>query len=179
MDVLVIVDMQNDFIDGALGTKEAQEIVSKVINKIQNFNGGVIAYTMDTHDEMYLATQEGRKLPVKHCILGTTGWEIQTDVKNAINNKDATILRFEKGTYGSDALSNWIREHADQLDKITFIGLCTGICVISNVMLAKVAAPEVEIVVDASCCACVTPCSHDTALSAMKLCNVTIENWEI
>lgn len=177
MEVLVVVDMQNDFINGALGTKEAQAIVPNVVKKIKEFSGDTILYTMDTHSEDYLATQEGRNLPVEHCILGTDGWKINPDVIEAIDSKKVSILRFEKGTFGSNIFGNWVHDNVDAIDKITFIGLCTGICVISNAMIAKANAPEAEIIVDASCCACVTPDSHNTALRAMNLCQIAVENW--
>lgn len=184
MEILVVVDMQNDFIDGSLGTKEAQQIVPEVVKKIQNFEGDTIIYTMDTHWEDYLLTQEGRNLPVEHCIINTDGWKLNKDVLAAIYANDVPVLKFEKRTFGSYEFGEWITEHREEISKITFIGLCTGICVISNAMIAKAAAVarqtlvEAEIIVDAKCCACVTPESHQNALKVMQLCQIKIENWD-
>ena len=152
MKVLVVVDMQNDFIGGALGTKEAVAIVPKVVEKIRNFEGRVL-FTRDTHKEDYLDTQEGKKLPVAHCIKGTEGWELHPEIE-ALRKEDA----LDKPTFGS-----------------TQIGLCTDICVISNAMIAKAFIPEVPVIVDASCCAGVTPQSHKNALEAMKMCQIICE----
>lgn len=172
MNILVVVDMQNDFIDGALGTKEAVAIVDNVVNKIENFDGMVLA-TRDTHKENYMETQEGKNLPVVHCIEGTFGWEIADKVSSALEKKSAKI--FDKPTFGSAALAEYLGGIKDPIESITFIGLCTGICVISNAMITKAYLPEVPLKVSASCCACVTPDSHNTALEAMKLCQIEIE----
>ena len=138
MDFLIVVDMQNDFIDGALGTKEAVAIVPAVIDKIKNFKGKVIA-TRDTHTEDYLNTQEGRNLPVKHCIEGSYGWEIQKDIAELISTEP-----FNKPTFGSQELGEYLKKYdanAEKIDSITLIGLCTDICVISNAMLIKAFLP--------------------------------------
>lgn len=169
--ILVVVDMQNDFIDGALGTAEAVAIVPNVVEKIENFEGYVI-FTQDTHFEDYLDTQEGKNLPVKHCIKGTHGWEINGDVVAALN-KANTIASFEKSTFGSVKLGRYL-DAIDSFSEITFIGLCTDICVISNALLVKAHFPEVSIKVDAKCCAGVTPESHNNALEAMKMCQIEI-----
>ena len=172
MKVLVVVDMQNDFIDGALGTPEAVKIVPKVIRKIQEFDGRVIA-TRDTHEENYLETQEGKKLPVKHCIRGTKGREIHPDIQKLISEEPV-----DKPTFGSEELGRMLKESCDmegQIESITLVGLCTDICVISNALLLKACLPEVSVIVDASCCAGVTPESHVQALEAMKMCQVEIE----
>lgn len=169
MKILVVVDMQNDFIDGALGTKEAVAIVPNVIEKIKNFDGKVI-YTRDTHYENYMETQEGKNLPVPHCIKGTEGWDIRSEI-DALRTEDA----IDKPTFGSIELGEYLKEQ-ENVESITFIGLCTDICVISNVMIAKAALPEVSVIVDASCCAGVTPESHTNALAAMKMCQVVVEN---
>ena len=178
MDVnklLVVVDMQNDFIDGSLGTKEAQEIVPKVIEKIKNFDG-IIVTTMDTHDEDYLSTQEGKNLPVKHCICGEDGWALNSEVMQAIAETKAEVHNFcRKNTFGSMELAQMLKEaYEGQEVEIELIGLCTDICVISNAMLIKAALPEVKVSVDASCCAGVTPESHRNALEAMKMCQIGI-----
>jgi len=170
-NILVVVDMQNDFIDGALGTAEAVSIVPAVKAKISGFDGKVI-YTRDTHEENYMETREGRNLPVPHCIRGTPGWEISPEL-----TPDADALIFDKPTFSSAELMNWaVKEHAaGPIEKITLIGLCTDICVISNAMLLKAALPEIDIAVDSSCCAGVTPESHENALSAMKMCQIIVE----
>ena len=154
--ILVVVDMQNDFIDGALGTKEAVAIVPKVAEKIRTFDGEVI-FTRDTHEENYTETQEGRNLPVPHCIRGTKGWEICPELE--VLRKTEAI---DKPTF-------------EPIESITFVGLCTDICVISNAMLTKAFLPEVPLRVDAACCAGVTPESHRNALEAMKMCQIQVE----
>ena len=156
--VLVVVDMQNDFIDGALGTKEAVAIVPGVKEKIENFDG-VVLFTRDTHETYYLDTQEGQKLPVPHCIRDTEGWPI------------------DKETFGSTDLAGELvaMNEDNEIESITFVGLCTDICVISNALLAKASLPEVPIIVDAKCCAGVTPESHENALKAMEACQIQID----
>lgn len=170
MHVLVVVDMQKDFIDGALGTKEAQAIVPHVVEKIENFDGRVIA-TRDTHGENYLQTAEGQKLPVTHCIEGTDGWQLHPDIAALISRKP-----IDKPTFGSTELAKLLEKcHSDHtIDSITLVGLCTDICVISNALLLKAVLPEVPIFVDASCCAGVTPESHENALRAMEMCQITV-----
>ena len=170
MKVLVVVDMQKDFIDGALGTKEAQAIVPHVVEKIENFDGRVIA-TRDTHGENYLQTAEGQKLPVTHCIEGTDGWQLHPDIAALISRKP-----IDKPTFGSTELAKLLEKcHSDHtIDSITLVGLCTDICVISNALLLKAVLPEVPIFVDASCCAGVTPESHENALRAMEMCQITV-----
>ena len=169
---LIVVDMQNDFIDMALGTKEAVAIVPKVKAKIQEYvqNGDEIIFTRDTHFENYLDTKEGKNLPVPHCIKGTEGWQI-TD-KLAGLASDGVI---DKLTFGSVALQNYLVKQKP--DSVTLVGLCTDICVISNAMLIKAALPEKDIRVDAACCAGVTPESHRRALEAMRMCQIEIENF--
>ncbi|MBR6767711.1 MAG: cysteine hydrolase [Clostridia bacterium] len=167
MKVLCIIDMQNDFIDGALGTKEAQAIVPNVVKKLEEArkNGDRIIFTRDTHTEDYMNTQEGRNLPVIHCVKGTPGWEITPELDTA---GDMVI---DKPTFGSVALSEMIAAMQD-VQSVELVGLCTDICVISNAMLIKARMPEMPVSVDASCCAGVTPESHDNALSAMKMCQI-------
>ncbi len=170
MDVLIVVDMQKDFIDGSLGTAEAQQIVPKVVEKIQKFEGAVL-YTRDTHDRNYLNTAEGKKLPVEHCIRGTEGWEIHPEIAALISGEP-----IDKPTFGSRELGEMLVKlnEEEPLDSITLIGLCTDICVISNALLCKAYLPEVPIRVDASCCAGVTPESHRQALEAMKMCQIDV-----
>lgn len=169
---LIVVDMQNDFIDGALGTPEAVAIVEKVAGKIRDFDGEVI-FTRDTHQPDYLDTQEGKMLPVVHCVEGSEGWHIR-DGLEAI--RPAMVL--DKPTFGSAELGAVMaeREWDEGVGEITLIGLCTDICVISNALLLKAFLPEVPIRVDASCCAGVTPESHRNALAAMKMCQIIIDN---
>lgn len=171
-DILIVVDMQNDFIDGALGTAEAKSIVPKAVQKIRNFPGRVI-FTRDTHEENYLKTQEGNKLPVPHCIRGTEGWKICPELADL-----CTEAPIDKETFGSVELGTVLKaaDLENPIQNITLIGLCTDICVISNALLIKAFLPEVKITVDASCCAGVTPESHRMALSAMKSCQIEIQN---
>ena len=171
MNILVVVDMQNDFIDGALGTPEAVAIVPKVMVKMMNFDGLVLA-TRDTHGEDYLERQEGKKLPVVHCIKGTHGWKIKDEIQQLLISQP-----IDKPTFGSEALGKVLKDlnnDVEPIDSITLVGLCTDICVISNAMLLKAFLPEVPIMVDASCCAGVTPESHERALEAMKACQIEI-----
>ena len=171
-NVLVVVDMQNDFIDGALGTKEAVAIVPNVKAKIENFEGTVL-YTRDTHTHDYMDTQEGKNLPVPHCIKGTPGWEIRHELDVL-----RTTSVIDKVTFGSSFLPEKLLSlnAVDPIESVTFVGLCTDICVISNVMVTKTFLPEVPVIVDAACCAGVTPESHKNALEAMKVCQVKVEN---
>lgn len=169
MKILVVVDMQRDFIDGALGTPEAVAIVPYVKEVIEHFEGKVF-FTRDTHFADYMDTQEGKNLPVPHCIKGTPGWEIHPDLE-ALRKTDP----IDKLTFGSSALPQVLAKE-DDIESITFIGLCTDICVISNVMITKAFFPEIPLFVDAKACAGVTPESHKNALAAMKMCQVTVIN---
>lgn len=173
--MLVVVDMQNDFIDGALGTAEAQAIVPFVVEKIKAYEaaGDRIVFTMDTHGDDYRDTQEGRKLPAVHCLKGSKGWEICDEVKAAVDLE--TYKKYEKGAFGSDKFAMDLAHGAyKDVTEMEFAGLCTDICVISNAILAKTFLPETKIAVDSSCCAGVTPQSHQQALGAMKMCQVEI-----
>lgn len=172
MKILIVVDMQNDFISGSLGTGEAQAIVPKVIEKVQRF-GGRILFTRDTHEPDYLTTQEGQKLPVEHCIRNTGGWEIHPELEKL--RREAPV---DKPTFGSAALGQRLVEMngEEPIESVTLIGLCTDICVISNALLIKAFLPEVPVIVDAACCAGVTPKSHSQALEAMKVCQIEVVN---
>ena len=176
MNVLIVVDMQRDFVDGALGTAEAVAIVPHVVGRVvEGINRGEkIFFTRDTHEEHYMETQEGHKLPVPHCIRGTDGWEIIDQLQEDTVGREI----IDKPTFGSRELAEKLAKlhEEESIEKITLIGLCTDICVISNALLAKAFLPEVEIAVDAACCAGVTPESHANALSAMKMCQITVEN---
>ena len=167
MKILVVVDMQNDFIDGALGTPEAVAIVPYVKQLIETFDGKVI-FTRDTHFANYLDTQEGKNLPVPHCIHGSRGWEIHPELE-ALRK----TLVIDKLTFGSSELPRMIAQEAE-IESITFVGLCTDICVISNAMVIKAFFPEIPLIVDAKACAGVTPQSHENALAAMKMCQITV-----
>ena len=169
--ILLVVDMQNDFIDGALGTAEAEKIVPLVKEKIEGFDGTVL-FTRDTHFDNYMETQEGKRLPVPHCIKGTEGWQIRKEL-DALRTTEA----IDKLTFGSSELGQVLvrKNEEEPIESITVIGLCTDICVISNALLAKAFLPEAEIRVDAKCCAGVTPQSHENALNAMSVCQIVIE----
>ena len=169
-NILVVVDMQNDFIDGALGTSEAVSIVPNVKKKIMEFDGTVL-FTRDTHFDNYPETQEGKNLPVPHCIHSTYGWQIRKEL-DELRETDPV----DKETFGSAALGDILCKlnKEEEIGSITFVGLCTDICVISNVMIAKAFLPEVPVFVDAVCCAGVSPESHENALKAMEMCQVTI-----
>ena len=169
MEVLVVVDMQKDFISGALGTKEAIAIVPRVAEKIAQAKkaGKTVVFTRDTHHENYLQTQEGKNLPVPHCLKDSDGWQIDP----ALDTTGALI--FDKPSFGSEALVRYLKELRD-LERAEFVGLCTDICVITNVLSTKCALPELPITVDSSCCAGVTPESHENALSAMRMCQIVV-----
>ena len=170
--VLVVVDMQKDFVDGALGSSEAVAIVDNVVNKINEFDGEIIV-TYDTHQDNYMETREGKYLPVPHCIENTDGWELDSKVANALGNKrEITILN--KPTFGSTELVKLFSYEDEKDVEVTLIGLCTDICVVSNAMLLKAYYPEMNIVVDASCCAGVTVESHNAALTTMKMCQIDV-----
>ena len=188
MKVLVVVDMQNDFIDGVLGTPEAQAIVPKIVDKIKQYEGTdtLLLFTKDTHYENYLETQEGKNLPIPHCIHMTEGWQLNKQISGYANIASLYTLhtcdiinsRIQKDTFGSIKLMNILSENKSKIDEIIFVGVCTDICVISNAIMAKAAVPEALITVDAACCAGVTPERHKTALEAMKACQINIINEE-
>lgn len=168
---LIVVDMQNDFIDGALGTPQAQEIVERVVKKIAQYDADCIIATRDTHDSNYLSTSEGKYLPVEHCIKGTHGWEIREEVARAMPH--ARVL--DKPVFGSEKLVDLLRgERAKGELELELVGLCTDICVVTNALLLKTALPDVRICVDGSCCAGVTPESHEAALLTMKMCQIEV-----
>jgi len=171
--LLLVIDMQNDFIDGALGTPEAAAILPAVKKRIQEFEGDVL-YTRDTHDENYMDTQEGTHLPVPHCIQGTKGWELHPELQKLCEALHSPIL--DKRTFGSKDLPAYLeKQYPEGLASAELIGLCTDICVISNALLLKAFFPELPISVTASCCAGVTPQSHENALEAMKMCQVIVK----
>ena len=171
-DVLAVIDMQNDFVSGSLGTKEAQAIVQNAVKKIESFKGNIV-FTQDTHQSSYLQSQEGTFLPVEHCIKNTEGWELVAPVKKLI-----TDHVYEKPAFGSVALAESLKSLHERtpIRSITLIGLCTDICVVSNALLLKAFLPEVPIHVDAACCAGTTPDNHRAALQVMRMCQIIIEN---
>ena len=169
--LIVVVDMQNDFIDGALGTQEAQLMLPKLVKKLEQEKEAELIFTLDTHNQYYMDTQEGKNLPVPHCIKPGHGWKITDDLQKFVDKAAAVI---EKPSFGSLVLPQAVSKI--EVDEIELVGLCTDICVISNAMILKAAFPEVNLAVDASCCAGVTPESHATALAAMKMCQIEIRN---
>ena len=185
MEILTVIDTQDDFISGSLRNEEAIKAVPNIVKKIDNFDGDVIYVTQDTHDPDYLYTPEGNKLPVVHCVNRSNGWMINKDVQNALNDahlRGIDVIYVEKPTFGSFDLIDYIKEDIDKCDEyekvnIEFVGFCTDICVVSNVLIAKAAFYDrAKIQVDASCCAGVTPESHKAALLTMKMCQVDIIN---
>lgn len=183
--ILVVVDMQNDFIDGALGTPEAQAIVPKVIEKIKNYpdkEETLLLYTKDTHYKNYMDTLEGEKLPVPHCIENTEGWCISKRISSTGDNEgflgfsSNKIInsRIYKNTFGSEDLYELLKTYKDTIEQVEFVGVCTDICVLSNAIMARMALPNTKIIVDASCCAGVTPETHKAALMSMKQCQIDV-----
>ena len=170
--ILLVIDMQNDFIDGALGTREAEAIVDRVADEIKKYPARDMIATRDTHTEDYLNTQEGKNLPVIHCVKGTTGWALNSKIAAALGA--APII--DKPAFGSKVLAERLAQmaQAEDLD-ITLVGLCTDICVVSNALLIKSFLPETPVRVIAACCAGVTPESHRAALDTMKACQIQIQ----
>lgn len=167
MKYLIVVDMQKDFITGSLGSKHAEEIVPRVARKINEFDGKVI-FTRDTHFADYLKTQEGKNLPVEHCIKDTDGWQICDELKPYVNEV------VDKITFGSVDLPKILENYGEEIEEIELCGLCTDICVISNAMILKASFPETKITVDSKCCAGVSTESHNTALDAMRAVQIEI-----
>ena len=171
--ILLVIDMQNDFIDAALGSREAKAIVDAVKEKIRSYPAGNVIATMDTHGENYMDTQEGRNLPVMHCIRGTQGWQLQADIAELLRH--AKI--YEKPSFGSMELAEELKKLSEKEEiELELIGLCTDICVVSNALLLKAAMPEVKISVDAACCAGVTVEKHRAALETMRSCQIHVVN---
>lgn len=166
--LLVVVDFQNDFIDGSLGTPEATAIVPNVLDKIASYTLEERVATQDTHFSDYLTTQEGQNLPVIHCVKDTFGWEIRKEAQLGYRQI------FEKNTFGSLELAEFVRD--EKFNEVELIGICTDICVVSNALLIKAHAPEVKIIVDAACCAGVSPEKHLAALETMRSCQIEIRN---
>lgn len=173
--ILVVVDMQNDFIDKALGTKEAISIVGNVVEKIKENKDNFIFATYDTHKENYLETLEGKKLPIEHCIYKTNGWEFNKDIEAALESCE-NVDRILKTTFGYMSWENRIRAlvNLGDIEEIEICGLCTDICVVSNALILRAIFPNVVIKVDSRCCAGVTPESHEAALTTMKMCQIDV-----
>lgn len=170
MKILVVVDMQNDFIYGSLGSLLTQNVVSNVVAKVEEYkeNGGTIIFTRDTHNENYLETPEGKKLPVEHCIYETEGWEIIPELNpNELSAKWAIV---DKHIFGSVGLMNYF----DYNDEIEFCGVCTDICVVSNALMAKSFYPDAKISVDPKCCAGTSINNHLSAIDVMRSCQIDI-----
>ncbi len=191
MKIVVVVDMQNDFIDGVLGSPEAQAIVPTMLDRLHELDDGntILLFTKDTHQADYLETQEGKNLPVPHCIEGTSGWSIKKEISSfcdygshfmTVSGPTIRKSRILKPTFGSlelaELVHNLTEDTVEEVDEVILMGVCTDICVISNAMLLKAYCPETPITVDASCCAGVTPESHKNALAAMKMCQINIIN---
>lgn len=177
--ILVVIDMQNDFIDGALGTSEAVNIVDNVVKKIREEEWECVYMTLDTHDGNYLETQEGKNLPVKHCIMWSDGWRTNKKIYNEMEKLDNTKTNtFVKNTFGSTFLAELIlpRNVNPANYEVILVGVCTDICVISNALLLKAYYPEMKIIVDAACCAGSTPEKHRMALEVMKSCHIDVIN---
>ena len=185
MKVLIIVDMQNDFITGPLGSPEAQAIVPTMIERLKEYEDGntLVLFTKDTHYDDYMNTQEGKNLPVPHCKYMTTGWSIDKRISSAVDMNPGFLYyssgeivnsRVNKTTFGSIELAELMRDHQDDIEEIVLMGVCTDICVVSNAMLLKAYCPEMLITVDASCCAGVTPETHKAALQTMKMCQINV-----
>ena len=173
--LLVVVDMQNDFITGSLGTKEAQAIVKPIAKLVNNFEGDIV-FTQDTHYENYLSTQEGKHLPVPHCIKNTEGWRIVSEIDTVSYLKSKyTKFIYEKETFGSVELANLIYRMKEDWNEIILCGVCTGICVLSNAILIKSLCPETKITILKDLCACVTPESHKNAIEIMKLLQIDVK----
>lgn len=170
--ILIVVDMQKDFVDGALGSGEAVAIVNNAAAKIAGFDGDIFV-TYDTHFENYMETREGKNLPVPHCIKGTAGWKLNDTIQAALDKKEYT--KVEKTTFGSVDLPKIIADRYDTNNiEIELVGLCTDICVVSNALILKASFPEAEVSVDASCCAGVSPETHKAALATMKCCQINV-----
>lgn len=173
MQALIVIDVQNDFIDGALGTREAQQMLPRLIEKAERFEGALLL-TQDTHGADYLATQEGKYLPVPHCIEDSEGWRFPAPLEALRQARGAAVFR--KGAFGSPALAEALRAQyeAGTLEAVELVGLCTDICVVSNALLIKAAMPELPVYVDAACCAGVTPEKHQAALDVMESCQIIV-----
>lgn len=181
--ILIIIDCQKDFIDGALRNEEAIKAVPNIVKKINEFDGDYILVTMDTHDKDYLSSREGKKLPITHCVKDTEGWKLDFSIQNALDEAKKTrnihVLYFQKPTFGSESMADFLNldEAFEGNLELEYVGFCTDICVVSNVLMEKALLyNRANITVDASCCAGVTPESHKAALTTMKMCQINVIN---
>lgn len=185
MKVLVIVDMQNDFIFGPLGTAESKAVVPVMVERLKEYEQEqpLVLFTKDTHHSDYMDTYEGQNLPIPHCVEDTMGWSICKNISSVVDrnpnfyfysDEDIMSSRIYKNTFGSIRLAELINEYEDQIDEVIFMGVCTDICVVSNALLVKAYCPELKITVDASCCAGTTPENHKAALQTMKMCHINV-----
>lgn len=172
MEILVVVDMQNDFIDGALPAVGAMKALENVQRKIKDFDGHIVC-TMDSHDEEYLSTPEGKRLPIPHCIFGQEGWKWPKSLEDALiaHGGFETVM---KDTFGTFQLADTVAQYKCKIHKITMVGICTDICVVSNAIILKTAFPDIEICVDSSCCAGTSVEAHNAALMTMKMCQIDV-----
>lgn len=175
MKILIVIDMQNDFVYNKLGTLEAQAIIPNILDKCAEYDNKFIIFTKDTHKDNYLSTQEGKFLPIAHCLADTEGWDIVNQLRTYARRGKASII--EKDTFGSFTIINKIRELFDEeeIESIELCGVCTDICVITNALLLKTRFPETPIYIDANCCAGTTPEKHQAALEVMKSCQIIIK----
>ena len=181
MKILVMIDMQNDFLTGALGNAQTAAVLENVCRYVKKYlseSKAPFIYTMDTHSENYLETQEGKNLPITHCIENTDGWKLPNELEDIISAAKNNVICKKKDTFGAKELPNVIAkiesESNEKIDEIELIGVCTDICVISNALLIKAFYPEIQITVNSMCCAGVTPQSHLNALEAMKMCQIRV-----
>ena len=175
---LIIIDVQNDFITGSLGTEEARRMLPRLLEKVSRFSGEILL-TQDSHSDNYPDTQEGKLLPVSHCIIGTEGWEFHRDLEKLRAERNAKVYR--KPCFGSVSLVDDLKDAYEKelLDSVELVGICTDICVVSNALMIKSALPELPVYVDASCCAGVTPEKHKAALEVMESCQVIVTGKDI
>lgn len=175
MRYLIIIDVQNDFVSGPLGTAEAQQMLPRLLEKAAGFDGKILM-TKDSHSDDYLQTQEGRLLPVPHCIVGTEGWEFPESLEKIRKEKEAEV--YQKSCFGCEPLVEDLKklDRAGQLESVELVGICTDICVVSNALMIKSALPELPVSVDASCCAGVTREKHEAALEVMRSCQIQVKD---
>jgi nicotinamidase-related amidase len=176
--LLIVIDMQNDFITGALGSEDAQKIVQNVVDKVNSYNPERVVFTRDTHYGNYLMTQEGKKLPVPHCIKDTYGWEIIKELQDTkaykLEREDTVPITLDKDNFGYNSWCLFFASNRIKASEIEIVGVCTDICVVSNALILKALLPELPITVDARCCAGVTPESHEAALKVLKMCQINV-----
>lgn len=176
--LLIVVDMQNDFITGALGSEDAQKIVNNVVDKVNSYNPERVVFTRDTHYGNYLMTQEGKKLPVPHCIKDTYGWEVIKELQETkaykLEREDTVPITLDKDSFGYNSWCIFFASNRIKASEIEIVGVCTDICVVSNALILKALLPELPITVDARCCAGITPESHEAALKVLKMCQINV-----